>query len=159
MTTTLASPPCAASAELQFTTFQVHDLLLGIDIRQVQEINRSLRLTPVPHAPEAVRGVINLRGEVVTVLDLRRVLRLPPAEMTRSTRNVIVNSNGEQIGLLVDQVTDVVTCKASEIDPLPENLGGVDQRFFQGVFKLDEGLLVILNVAETLSAVCGKLDS
>lgn len=155
MTTTLIpSTTSAASGELQFTSFQVQDLLLGIDIRQVQEINRSLRLTPVPHAPEAVCGVINLRGEVVTVLDLRRVLGLPPAEMNRSTRNVIVNSNGEQIGLLVDQVTDVVTCHASEIDPLPENLGGVSQRFFQGVFKLDQGLLVILDVTETLSSIC-----
>lgn len=144
----------ASAGELQLASFQVGDLLLGIDIHQVQEINRHLQATPVPHAPEAVRGVINLRGEVVTVIELRRVLGLPSAEFTRLTRNVVVNVGGEQIGLIVDSIADVVKAVVSEIDPLPENLGGLDHSFFQGVLKLDQGLLVILDVAQTLDAVC-----
>lgn len=143
-----------AATELQFASFQIADLLLGIDIHQVQEINRNLELTPVPHAPPAVRGVINLRGEVVTVVDLRCVLGLEPSEFTRLSRNVIVNHGGERIGLLVDAVADVITCSSDEIDPLPENLGGLDHSFFDGVFKLDASLLVLLNVAQTLSTVC-----
>ncbi|WP_425614367.1 chemotaxis protein CheW [Anatilimnocola sp. NA78] len=138
------------SNEVQYASFQVGDLLLGIDICQVQEINRNLQLTPVPHAPTAVRGVINLRGEVVTVIDLRCVLGMPPAEFTRGTRNVIIKHGGEQIGLLVDNVADVITCRADSIDPIPENLGGLESSYFNGVFKLDQGLLVTLNVAEAL---------
>jgi len=143
----------AQLAALQFASFQVGDLLLGIDIRQVQEINRNLQITPVPHAPEAVRGVINLRGEVVTVIDLRTVLGLENLEFNRSTRNVILKQGGEQIGLLVDSVAEVITCQATDIDPLPENLGGRESTCFSGVYKLPHGLLVLLNVAETLAAL------
>lgn len=138
---------------LQFATFQVGDLLLGIDIRQVQEINRNLQITPVPHAPTAVCGVINLRGEVVTVIDLRTVLGLDKLELTRQTRNVILKHSSEQIGLLVDSVAEVITCEADDIDPLPENLAGRESVCFSGVYKLPHGLLVVLNVAETLASL------
>ncbi len=138
---------------LQFASFQVGDLLLGIDIRQVQEINRNLQITHVPHAPVAVRGVINLRGEVVTVIDLRTVLGLATLEFNRATRNVILKHAGEQIGLLVDSVAEVITCQAVDIDPLPENLGGRESVCFSGVYKLPQGLLVVLNVAETLATL------
>jgi purine-binding chemotaxis protein CheW len=138
---------------LQFASFQVGDLLLGIDIRQVQEINRNLQITNVPHAPVAVKGVINLRGEVVTVIDLRTVLGLDTLEFNRTTRNVILKHAGEQIGLLVDSVAEVITCQAEDIDPLPENLGGRESACFSGVYKLPQGLLVVLNVAETLASL------
>jgi purine-binding chemotaxis protein CheW len=141
------------STELQFATFHVGDLLLGIDIHLVREINRNLSLTRVPHSAPAVQGVINLRGEVVTIIDLRTVLGLPPAPPSNERRNVIVQAEGEQIGLIVDRVADVVTTSADQIDPKPENLRSVDVGFFRGVFKLDRGLLVILDVAETLAAV------
>jgi purine-binding chemotaxis protein CheW len=143
----------ANSGALQFASFQVGDLLLGIDIRQVQEINRNLQITPVPHAPAAVCGVINLRGEVVTVVDLRTVLGLEKLEFSRSTRNVIIKHGGEQIGLLVDSVAEVVTCQADDTDSLPENLSGRESVCFSGVYKLPQGLLVLLNVAETLAAL------
>ncbi len=147
-----------ADGELQFASFRLGDLLLGIDIHQVQEINRNLELTPVPHSPPAVRGVINLRGEVVSVIDLRTVIGLPPMETSRATRNVVVRQNGENIGLLVDSIADVVKTYLDDIDPLPENLGGFDHSFFTGVVKLEAGLLVILNVTQTLDAVCGASE-
>lgn len=143
-----------STIERQYATFRIGDLLLGIDIHQVQEINRNLRITPIPHAPCAVRGVINLRGEVVTVIDLCRVLGLPPGKESRLARNIIVNEGGEQMGFLVDSVADVITCSSDDIDPLPENLEGLDQTFFEGVFKLEDNLLIIVNVAQTLAAVC-----
>ncbi|WP_425614085.1 chemotaxis protein CheW [Anatilimnocola sp. NA78] len=152
MPTSNINQPVSGS-ELQFASFQVGDLLLGIDIHQVQEINRNLNLTPVPHAPDAVQGVINLRGEVVTVIDLRRVLGLPAAEFTRSTSNVIIKHTGEQVGLLVDKVAEVITCHSVDIDPLPENLGGIDSCFFSGVIKLQQHLLVVLNVTQALQSL------
>jgi purine-binding chemotaxis protein CheW len=152
MTATLTTKKPSA-AELQFATFHVGELLLGIDIHLVREINRNLSLTRVPHAAPAVQGVINLRGEVVTIIDLRAVLGLPPTAASHDRRNVIVQTDGEQIGLIVDRVADVVTTTTDQIDPKPENLRSLDVSFFQGVFKLDRGLLVILDVAETLNAV------
>jgi purine-binding chemotaxis protein CheW len=152
MTATFSTKKPQAS-ELQFATFHVGELLLGIDIHMVREINRNLSLTRVPHSAPAVQGVINLRGEVVTIIDLRTVLGLPPAAVLRDRRNIIVQADGEQIGLIVDRVADVVTTSADRIDPKPENLRSVDAGFFSGVFKFDRGLLVILDVAETLAAV------
>lgn len=157
MTAVLQTKPSAAEAvvagEQEFITFYLGDLLLGIDIHQVQEINRNLDMTPVPHAPQAVRGVINLRGEVVMVVDLREVLGLPTAPLTRSNRNVIVKNGGEQIGLLVDRVADVVRASGEELDPMPGNLRGVDQQFFRSVYKMESGLLVILDVDVTLAGI------
>lgn len=157
MTTMLTALPendaATSSGEQEFITFYLGDLLLGIDIHQVQEINRNIDLTPVPHAPKAVRGVINLRGEVVLVVDLREVLGLAPAALTRSNRNVIVKNGGEQIGLLVDRVADVVRAHTDDLDPMPENLRGIDQRFFKAVYKLEIGLLVILDVNVTLASI------
>ncbi len=140
--------------EQEFITFYLGDLLLGIDIHHVQEINRNVSMTPVPHTPPAVRGVINLRGEVVMVVDLNTVLGLPPAAVSRENRNVIVKNGGEQIGLLVDRVADVIRAHTDELDPMPENLRGIDQRFFKAVYKLESGLLVILDVDVTLAGIC-----
>jgi purine-binding chemotaxis protein CheW len=157
MTATLQNAPGAeamVAGEQEFITFYLGDLLLGIDIHQVQEINRNLEMSPVPHAPNAVRGVINLRGEVVMVVDLREVLGLPPASLTRSNRNVIVKNGGEQIGLLVDRVADVVRASCDELDPMPGNLRGIDQQFFHSVYKMESGLLVILDVDVTLAGIC-----
>ena len=152
----MATATTHSNDTLQFATFYLGDLLLGIDIQQVQEINRVLEFTRIPHAASAVRGVINLRGEVVTVVDLRLALRLPKASVTRRTRNVIVNSGEEAIGLIVDQIADVITARADEIDPRPENISGIDNTFFRGVYKLSHGLLVILNVDDILSAIIAE---
>ncbi len=141
----------SSTEEQEFATFYLGDLLTGVDIRQIQEIDRHLELTAIPHAPPWVRGVTNLRGEVVTVLDLRMVAQLETSEITEQSRNVIVDSQGEQIGLLVDRVADVVTVRTDEIEPPPANIGGIDSRFFRGVYKLNSELLVLLNVEEALA--------
>lgn len=151
MTLTLEKKTRLASREVEYATFHVGDLLIGIDIRQVEEINRHLRLTPVPQAPDCVRGVINLRGEVVTVVDLRTILGLEPVDTTRSSRNVIVNSHDERIGMLVDSVADVVTVDSAKVAPPPANVSGIDGKFFQGVFRLEKELLVVLNVQAALA--------
>ena len=98
MTTNTAPEQQLASSTLQIATFYVDSLLIGLQIHQVQEINRQLEVTAVPQSPEFVKGVINLRGEVVTVVDLRRVLGLNTGEITESWRNVIIHHNGETRG-------------------------------------------------------------
>jgi purine-binding chemotaxis protein CheW len=154
MTATLRQHAQTASSrgqELELTTFYVGDLLLGVDIHQVEEINRQLNMTPTPHTSEIVRGVVNLRGEVVTVLDLRRALGLEATEICDSSRNVIVNSRGERIGLLVDQIADVVIATTDQIEPPPANVNGIDGRFFTGVYKLESELVVVLDIEQVLS--------
>ncbi len=135
---------------VDYATFHAAGILFGIDIRQVREINRQIDATPVPHVSEFVRGVLNLRGEVVTVVDLRTILGMGRTEITDKTRNVIVNYQGEQIGILVDCIADVVTVDADAIEPLPANFHRFEEGGFMGVYKLDSQLLVVLDVQEVL---------
>jgi purine-binding chemotaxis protein CheW len=151
MTVATAEKRAASTSDLQFATFYVGDLLLGVDIRQVQEINHQLDVTPVPRSPDYVRGVINLRGEVATVVDLRRVLGLDPAEATRESRNLIVHWQNESIGLWVDRIADILTVSAGEISPSPSNVDGVDGRFFHGVYTMESEIVVILNIEQVFA--------
>ena len=146
--------PCemaSQAATTSFATFYVADTLIGVPIGQVEEINHNLELTRVPHAASWVRGVMNLRGAVVTVIDLRVVLGMEPTEITRKTCNVVVRSEGEQIALLADSVADVVCTEEGDIEPPPANMVGADGRFFQGVYKLERELLVILDIGAVLT--------
>ena len=151
MTYMLETAAVGTAEELEYATFYVGDVLLGIQIREVQEINRNLDLTVVPHGPAHVRGVMNLRGEVVTVVDLRVVFGLPPGEVTRSTRNIVLSSGDERISLLVDRIADVVTAREDKIESPPGNLSGIEDRFFSGVHRLENELLLIVDVEEVLS--------
>jgi purine-binding chemotaxis protein CheW len=145
------APRTIGSTERQLTTFWLGELLLGIDIRCIREINRVVAITPVPDAPPQIMGVVNLRGEVVTVVDLRTVLELPPLEITPRTRLMIVQSDDEAIGLLVDRVADVATVQSSDEELLPANVGGIDSRYFTGVYRVGADLLVVLDVAAALA--------
>ena len=151
MTTVVLKEPDVLTSEQQYATFYVSNMLLGIDIRQVQEINRQLDVTSVPHAPEFVRGVINLRGDVASVLDLSTILGLPKSEVTRDSRTLIVNSGGESIGFMVDRISDILTLRADQINSTPANINGVQGRFFSGVHTLDSEVAVNLNIQEALS--------
>jgi purine-binding chemotaxis protein CheW len=145
-------PTAGMAKELELVTFYVGDLLIGAEIEHVEEINRHLDLTPVPQASEFVRGVINLRGDVVTVLDLRKILGLDGAEITAQTRNVVVAYRDERVGLLVDRIAEVVRTRAGDIDPPPANVHGAAGRFFKGVCKLENDLLVVIDVEGVLHA-------
>ncbi len=139
-----------SGSELEISTFYIDGMLLGIDILQVQEINQHLEITTVPHTPDDVLGVINLRGEVVTVLDLRRILGMGESEITPQSRNFIIKAEEEHVGLLVDKVADVVIFKESEMEAPPANINNIDSRFFQGIYKMDGHLLAILTPQEIL---------
>lgn len=136
---------------LEIATFYVGDTLMGIAIDQVEEINHHLDLTSVPQGPASVRGLLNLRGEVVTVIDLRVILGLDPTAITRKTCNVVVRWQGEQIGLLADRVGEVVVARRSCLEPPPANVLASDGRFFQGVCKLETGLLLLLRLEQILA--------
>ena len=135
---------------IQAATFRVGDLLLGIDIRHVREINHLRSYTRVPQAAPEVLGVVNLRGEVVTVLDLRRLLDHSPGEASRRRRIVVVHDGRECVGLLVDSVADILTIERDALDNRPENINVADARFIRGVHLMKQGLLVLLDVREIL---------
>jgi purine-binding chemotaxis protein CheW len=145
------NPTETTGDELQLATFRLGDLRFGVDILEIQEINRQRDLTLVPHTPRHVRGVINLRGEVVTVLDLRQILGLGELEFTRDTRNIVLHSGEEPVGVLVDRLSDVVTIQASELQPPPANISGLDARFMLGVHQQEGELLVVLRIEEILA--------
>ncbi len=134
----------------QFATFSVGDLLLGVGIEHVREINRQMQVTQVPHAPKEVRGVMNLRGEVATVIDLRSVLGLPQREDSQASRNLIVYSGGETVCLAVDEISDILTADEGEISSTPANVDGVDGRFFSGVLTREKSIVVILDIDEAV---------
>jgi len=128
----------------------VGNALCGIDILKIQEINKQIDVTNVPQAPDYVIGVMNLRGKIITIIDLGKKLGLSPAALSKDNRNIIVDSKDEQIGLLVDRINDVLIADSSKIETAPANLGGVQGVYFSGVLKTDTALIGILNIEEVL---------
>ena len=136
---------------LQLATFYVGDLCLALEIGQIQEIIRDVQERQVPFAPPEVSGVINLRGDVTTIINLRRVIGLPDATASHGRRTLIVRSQGESIGLVVDRVADITTIMAESIMPSPPNVADVDGRFFRGVCPRDSEIIVVLDLEAALS--------
>ncbi|MFH1672820.1 MAG: chemotaxis protein CheW [Pseudomonadota bacterium] len=136
---------------MELVTFHVGEALCGMDILQVKEINKQLEITPVPQAPTYVLGVLNLRGKIATVIDLARKMGLSATDLTKECRNIMVSSENEDIGLLVDRIGDALLAERDEIEPPPANIGGVQGRFFEGVFKAKNRLIGILKLEEVLS--------
>jgi len=135
---------------VELATFFVGDALCGMDILKVQEINKLIEMTRVPQAPEYVLGILNLRGEIVTIVDLGKKLGLKSTEMSDKTRNIIVNSNGEHIGLMVEKISDVFQANWEMVEAPPANIGGVQGKYFTGVFKTEDRLIGILDVEKVL---------
>lgn len=135
---------------VELATFYVGEALCGMDILKVQEINKLMEMTSVPQAPDYVMGILNLRGQIVTIIDLGKKLGLESTELTESSRNIIVNSKGEYVGLLVTRISDVVDADWDKVEAPPANIGGVQGRYFKGVFKTDSRLVGILDVEKVL---------
>ena len=135
---------------LQWVTFRLENETYGVNVMQVQEVLRYSDIAPVPGAPSYVLGIINLRGNVVTVIDTRARFGLMPDEITDNTRVVIIESNKQVIGILVDSVAQVVYMKASEIEPAP-NVGTDDSaKFIRGVCNRDNELLILVDLDKLL---------
>ena len=136
----------------QISCFYIGDAMCGIDINLVQEINKQLDFTVVPHAPEYVMGIMNLRGKIVTIIDLSKKLGFASSTMSDQTRIIIVESKEEYIGLLVDKVTDVVLADWEKVSSPPSNIKGLKGKYFQGVYKSKSKLVAILDIEEVLSS-------
>ncbi|MEM6364000.1 MAG: chemotaxis protein CheW [Planctomycetota bacterium] len=152
----MSSTATLESTSLQLATFRVGSVLLAIDITHVQEINRLMDVTPVPEAPEMIHGVVNLRGDVITVINPHRVFDLPLSEDRSTGRNLILNIKGERIGVLVDSVSDIVTIDSSELTPRPQNIRTIDRRFIQAVYLRQEDLVVVLDPVGLIDAITEK---
>ena len=135
----------------ELATFQVGEALCGMEIRQIQEINRCNQMTRVPQAPEDVLGILNLRGQIVTIIDLARRLGLGSTEPTEEARIIIVNTTGGKVGILVRRISDVVSVDLEHREPSPANMRGIQGRYFTGVCKRETGLIGLLNIDRVLS--------
>ncbi|MBU2977987.1 chemotaxis protein CheW [Alteromonas sp. C1M14] len=136
---------------LQWVTYRLGEETYGINVMQVQEVLRYTEIAPVPGAPDYVLGIINLRGNVVTVIDTRARFGLMPADVTDNTRIVIIESDEQVVGILVDSVAEVVYLKSSEIDSAP-NVGTEESaKFIQGVSNRDGELLILVDLNKLLS--------
>lgn len=151
--TSLAKDNANVEEVFQWVTFRLADEIYGVNVMQVQEVLRLTEIAPVPGAPDYVLGIINLRGNVVTVIDTRRRFGLPMHEVSDSTRIVILEVNNQVIGIMVDSVAEVVNLAMSEIETTP-NLGNEDHassKYIQGVHSRGEEILILVDVNKLLS--------
>ncbi|SLM27798.1 CheW2 [Desulfamplus magnetovallimortis] len=145
-----ANPKKIQENNAELATFYVGKALCGIDILSIQEINKHFEVTTVPQAPDYVVGVLNLRGRIVTILDLGKKLGLSQIRSNKKNRNIIVRSQDELVGLMVDSISDVVTSDQDRIEPAPSNISGMKGKFFRGVMKTQNALIGILDIEEVL---------
>jgi len=138
------------SDNVQFTTFWLADELFGVDALQVQEILPYQQLTSVPLAPEYVKGLINLRGQIVTVLDLRRRLGLEGLGDETTGANLIINAHEGQMSVFVDEIGNVLDIQTDRLQPAPGTVGGVAAHYIQAVCQLENDLLIILDLKSIL---------
>ena len=135
---------------LQWVTFHLDSEVYGINVMQVQEVLRITEIAPVPGAPNYVLGIINLRGNVVTVIDTRRRFGLISKEPNESARIIVVEVNDNVLGMLVDSVAEVVYLHQSEIETAPSVSSNDGSRFIQGVHSRDDNLLILVDVDKFL---------
>ncbi|MBU1701237.1 MAG: chemotaxis protein CheW [Candidatus Eisenbacteria bacterium] len=153
--------------ERQFATFFIGNSRFGIDILMVREINRHLDITPTERSPECVRGLLNLRGQLVTVIDLGIRLGLGPQKIGPESRCLVLKTSADLAslqesgildddtandvtGLLIDRVGDMITIDEKELEPPPANMTGVDSKYLSNVVKLEDDLMIALRVGEIL---------
>ncbi|MDV7103197.1 chemotaxis protein CheW [Vibrio sp. TH_r3] len=136
---------------LQWVTFQLEEETYGINVMQVREVLRYSEIAPVPGAPDYVLGIINLRGNVVTVIDTRSRFGLMQGEISDNTRIIVIESERQVIGILVDSVAEVVYLRSSEIDTTPSVGTDESAKFIQGVSNRDGKLLILVDLNKLLS--------
>lgn len=134
-----------ATATRQYCTFSVDGALFGVDVTEVQEVIRYQPMTRVPLAPPVISGLINLRGQIVTALDLRRRLGLPDRAEDTFPVNVVVRREDHPVSLLVDEIDDVVEVEMDSLEPPPHTIRAYGREMIAGVHRLDERLLLVLD--------------
>jgi purine-binding chemotaxis protein CheW len=141
----------------QLSTFFVADLFFGVDVLRVQEVLRFQQMTHVPQAPDVIEGLINLRGQIVTAIDLRRRLGLPPRTGGQVPTNMVIRTDDGAVSLLVDEIGDVLDVDAATYERPPENLDPAAREIIRGVYKLKERLLLVLDTERTVDIAVGRV--
>jgi purine-binding chemotaxis protein CheW len=154
-TSTFASPGHAQATvdDEQVVVFEVFNESYAVNIARVHEIIRLQQITVIPGAPDCVEGVINLRGKVIPVLDLRKRFHLYAEDHTRASRIVVVEISGQTLGLIVDGVSEVMRISSDRIEPPSPLVSGIDSRYLRGIAKLEGRLIVLLDLDQVLSPV------
>ena len=134
----------------QFCTFLLDGLLFGVEVQEVQEVIRYQKVTHVPLAPPVIQGLINLRGQIVTAIDLRARLELRPLPEDRRPMNVVVRTGEDVISLLVDEIGDVVNVQEDTFERPPETLTGLSRQLIRGAYKLEDRLLLNLDTQKAV---------
>ncbi len=134
------------AGELQLVSFEVSGEEFAVDILAVQEINRMMDLTRVPQSPPEVEGVINLRGKIIPVLDLRRKFGMGSAERTEANRIIVVDVNNKVLGFIVDRVHEVLRISPDIVEPAPAMACSISSDFISGVAKLQDRLIILLDL-------------
>jgi purine-binding chemotaxis protein CheW len=135
----------------RFCTFFLDRFFCGVEVLHVQEVMHCQEMTPVPLAPPAVRGLLNLRGQIVTAIDLRRRLELREADASQTPMNVVVRTDDGLVSLLVDRIGDVLEVEEDTFEPPPETLKGVARELIRGTYKLKDRLLLILDTEKAVN--------
>lgn len=157
--------PGTARASRQLSTFLVADMFFGVDVLDVQEVLRAQQMTPVPQSPEMVEGLINLRGQIVTAIDMRRRLLLPPHAEDRTPMNMVVRTSEGVVSLLVDEIGDVLDVDADAYERTPDNLDPAARELIRGVYKLKDRVLLVLDTEKAVEVTSnyvsgnGRLDA
>jgi purine-binding chemotaxis protein CheW len=160
MTTEAAMQKADGShASGQFSTFYVADLIFGVDVLHVQEVLRFQPMTPVPQAPAVIEGLINLRGQIVTAIDMRRRLGLPVRPGGKTPMNMVVRTTDGAVSLLVDEIGDVLDMDAATYERPPENLSAEARDLVRGVYKLRDKLLLVLDEERTVDLAVGRTSN
>ena len=137
----------------QLCTFQLGEQSFAVDALTVQELIRSQPMTRVPKAPEGVEGLINLRGQIVTAIDLRSRLGMPPASSDRQPMNVVIRCDDGAVSLLVDQIGDVIEVDDSNFEEPPDTLSSAERELIRGAYKMEDRLLLLLDWQEAVQLV------
>jgi purine-binding chemotaxis protein CheW len=148
--------PDSAQTSRQYSTFFVADLFFGVDVLRVQEVLRFQHMTEVPLAPEVIEGLINLRGQIVTAIDMRRRLNLPARTGDQTPMNMVVRTDDGAVSLLVDEIGDVVDVDQATYEEPPDNLDASARKLIQGVYKLKDHLLLVLDAERTVDLTIGR---
>jgi purine-binding chemotaxis protein CheW len=136
---------------VQLVSFRLGTEEYGVDISQVQEIIRLVEITHVPRAPHFMEGVINLRGQLIPIIDLRTRFGMPRIEPTKSTRIVVTEIGHKRVGIVVDSVSEVLNIPIENVEDAPEMVAGVGTEYIQGVGKLGDRLIIVLDLSMVIS--------
>lgn len=141
----------AINGILQLVTFNIAEEEFGVDIMHVKEIIRMMEITKVPKSPDFVEGVINLRGNVVPIIDLRKRFSMEGKERDKNTRISVIDLDGTIVGFVVDAVHEVLRIPSDTVEPPPPVVSGIDSDYISGVGKLDDRLLIMLDLHRLLT--------